>query len=70
MMDAAQIAAKLTPAQVRALRDLNNSDITPFAELCDMRRELGINLIDNLGYVPSALGRAVLAALDAKEAGK
>ena len=75
-MDAAQIAEKLTPAQIVLLRVLADGkahrwDDTPYSDWRDMDVwELLKSGPDSLSSdVITPLGLAVLAALDAKEAG-
>ena len=85
-MDPAEIAAKLTPAQIRALRAFSEYGFTsaysakvPLATMEALEVRLLIKRRPLKGWVFSlracswaieTLGRAVLAALDAKEAGK
>lgn len=69
-MTPAEIAAQLTPAQVRALRDPNGCNWQSYrsAELFEHRHNICL-LGRHPGPRVTPLGRAVLAALDAKEAG-
>jgi hypothetical protein len=68
-MTPAEIAAKLTPAQVRALRDLPSAGAVALFSLCDFEDEhlSGFHLFDVKvrPFAPTKLGRAVLAELDA-----
>ena len=61
-MTPAEIAAALTPAQVRALRDPWVCDRQDFIALTDAENWAGIDLLKPNPLTP--LGRAVLAALD------
>lgn len=67
MTDPAEIAARLTPAQVRALRDPWVCSRHDFIALTDAEAWAGIDLLKHNPL--TRLGRAVLAALDAMEAG-
>lgn len=61
----AEIAKKLTPAQVRALRDPAKCSRMDFVALLPLLSQLnleGYRLLSYRGYTP--LGRAVLAELD------
>ena len=67
-MTPAEIAGKLTPAQIRALRDPQGCDTETLFDLVDWE---GCNDIDLVNYTLDGLtdlGRAVLAALNAKDA--
>ena len=71
MTDPAEIAAKLTPAQIGALRGGRVNEKRGHISLVRFELEHNIELI-NVAWgksSPTPLGRAVLAALDAKEAG-
>lgn len=68
MTDAAEIAAKLTPAQIRALRDPEGVK-WDWERLVRLEAKLKVDLLNIVGDDLTPLGRAVLAALDAKEAG-
>ena len=80
MTDPTEIAAKLTPAQVRALRDLQRFHGQNYSECSNSDWEALVAAEvkpEIVGWNDTAhrteitpLGRAVLAALDAKEAGK
>lgn len=71
-MTPAEIAAKLKPAQIRAMRDPEGCHITEEWALIDFEAaHLEIDALYKVGKPNriTDLGRAVLAALDAKEAG-
>lgn len=68
MTDAAEIAAKLTPAQIRALRNPERV-FWDWERLVRLEIKLKVDLLNIVGDDLTDLGRAVLAALDAKEAG-
>jgi hypothetical protein len=80
-MTPAEIAAKLTPAQQRALRDLQNGYVMHFVSWSESYKnrpfwnlvkkglaEFGFgpkgDWLQAQGFMPTDLGRAVLAALD------
>ena len=65
MTDPAEIAKKLTPAQVLALRLRSNPQILAGIHPKTKAMLVWLGLLAN--ERPSDLGRAVLAALDAKE---
>jgi hypothetical protein len=66
-MTPAEIAKKLTPAQVRALRDGRQCTLYAYRSLRNFGRDVvGTHLILNSGF-RTPLGDAVLAELDAKE---
>lgn len=66
-MTPAEIAAKLTRAQVRALRDPMGCATSDFCRLERFAKENGLLLFLNFPGLPlSALARAVLAELEGK----
>ena len=68
-MTAPEIARRLTPAQIRALRDVPNSDRWDWSALLDAEEQVGAEFTQAPGPTLTPLGREVLAELD-KEAGK